>query len=124
MGPHTAPIILDWVIVVENMNGNIELLGEGVNGNGTLLREKCEERNLKILSETLAESKITWQRREQQSAIDYVLVNDNARAYVKSVWIGELGELGINSDHNLIIVRYETVHEKRKVRCASGMKNE
>ena len=110
------------IVVVGDMNGHMGLLGESENGNGKLLREKCEEMKLEILNETLAEGKITWQRRELQSAIDYVLVNGNARAKVKSVWIDEWGEFGMNSDHNLIIMRYEWVHEMRNMRSTSGMK--
>ena len=43
--------------------------------------------NLETLNEMLADGKITWQRRGQQSAIDYVLVNVRATPKVKSVWI-------------------------------------
>ena len=106
-------------MVVGDMNGHIGLLGESENGNGKLLREKCAKMKLGILNETLAEGKFTWQRREQQSAIDYVLVNGNARAKVKCVWIDEWGEFGMN----LIIMRYKGDHEMRNMRSSSGMKN-
>ena len=48
------------IIIVGDMNGHIGLLGEGVNENGRLLREVCEEMNLKILNKTIAENNVTW----------------------------------------------------------------
>ena len=104
-------------IVIGDMNGHIGLLGTVENGNGELLREKCETMKLEILNETIADGGVTWQRREQQSAIiDYVLVNDNARMKVRSVWIDEGGEFEINVDHYLNLVRYECVGDKRSIK--------
>ena len=55
----------------------------------------------------LAEGKITWCRGEQQSAVDYALVNALEREKVESVWVDEGREFSVNSDHNLLLVRHE-----------------
>ena len=109
------------VLVVGDMNGHIGLLGERINANGSMLREACEEESLEILNETVAEGKVTWCRREQQSTVDYVLANEHARKKVMSVFIDEEREFSVNTDHNLLLVRYECGMVERKrmnQRCA------
>ena len=103
------------VLVIGDMNGHIGLLGERINGNGRLLREACEELNLEILNETMAEGRVTWRKRGQQSAIDYILVNEKAREKVVSMSIDEDKEFGIASDHNLLLMRYECKVAERRV---------
>ena len=105
------------VLIVGDMNAHIGLLGEHMNFNGSLLRETCEGENLEILNETIAEGKITWCRGEQQSAVDYALVNALEREKVVSVWVDEGREFTVNSDHNLLLVRHECrVGENKVVR--------
>ena len=69
----------EHVLVMGDMNGHIGLLGEEENMNGRLLREACESMNLEILNETIADGRITWQRKDMRSAIDYVLANESTR---------------------------------------------
>ena len=102
------------VLVVGDMNGHIGLLGERMNFNGALLRETCEGESLEILNETIAEGKVTWCKREQQSVVDYVLVNETEREKVVSVWIDEGREFSVNTDHNLVLVRHECRMERKE----------
>ena len=105
----------EQVIVLGDMNGHIGLLGEEENGNGKMLREVSERMNLEILNETIARGRVTWQARGQKSAIDYVLANEQARERVMDVWIDEEGEIGIDSDHNMIVINYICKRVKRAV---------
>ena len=73
------------MLVVGDKNGHITLLGERPNLNGSLLRETCEGEGLEILNETIADGNVTWCKREQQSVVDYALVNETVREKVVSV---------------------------------------
>ena len=65
------------IIVMGDMNGHIGImLGERINKNGEMLLEFMDELNMENLNVTLAEGRVTWCAREQESAIDYVLVNE------------------------------------------------
>ena len=68
-----------------------------------------------VLNETIAEGKVTWRKRGQQFAVDYVLVNEKAREKVIGVCIDEDKEFGIASDHNLLLERYECKVAERSV---------
>ena len=95
------------IMILGDMNGHIGILGERMNKNGELMREMCENASLEILNETIAEGKVTWCGREFKSAIDFVLVNENARKSVLSMWIDEEREFNGDSDHNLLQVVYD-----------------
>ena len=73
----------DQVIVMGDMNGHIGILGENINGNGELLLSFAEENDLEILNVTMAEGRVTWRKNMCKSAIDYILVNENARKRVQ-----------------------------------------
>ena len=77
-----------------------------MNANGELLRGFCEEMQLEILNETIADGRITWQGRDSQSAIDYILSNAEARERIMNMSIDEEGGFNIGTDHNLLLVRY------------------
>ena len=95
------------IIIMGDMNGHIGILGERTNGNGELLRGFCEEMRLEILNETIADGRITWQSRDNKSAIDYMLASTEARARITCMSIDEEGCFNIGSDHNLLLVRYK-----------------
>ena len=103
------------VLVVSDINEHIGLLGERINAKESMLREVCGEESLEILNETVAEGNVTGCRRKQQSVVDYVLANELARKKVMSVFIDEEKEFSVNTDHNVLLVRYEckTVERKR-----------
>ncbi|KAG0715737.1 hypothetical protein GWK47_000111 [Chionoecetes opilio] len=101
------------VIVMGDMNGHIGVLGEEVNGNGQLLLDFAEENELEILNVTLAEGRVTWIGRENESAIDFMLVNRKARERVRNMWVDEERTIDVASDHNVMVMEYECLKEKR-----------
>ena len=115
------------VLIMGDMNGHIGILGEEENRNGELLREVCENMSLEILNETIAEGKVTWRGRESKSAIDYVLVNENARENISGMWIDEEGEFDVSSDHGLLHIKYlcdiDKVEPKKKKGCKWKLKD-
>ena len=56
---------------------------------------------------------MTWSARNQESAIDYVLVNGRMRERVARMWVDEDGAIDVVSDHNMLVVD-----------CMIGGKNE
>ena len=79
------------VMIMGDMNAHLGMLGEQMNQNGEMLAEFIDEMNLENLNETLAEGRVTWNARDQMSAIDYVLVNGRMRENVARMWIDEDG---------------------------------
>ena len=102
------------IIVMGDMNGHIGILGEDVNVNGQMLLEFTEENELENLNVTIAEGRVTWSRNESESAIDYMLVNENARKKVQCMWIDEEGRMDVASDHNMLVMEYECMRDERK----------
>ncbi|XP_063861825.1 uncharacterized protein LOC135101590 [Scylla paramamosain] len=92
------------VLIMGDMNAHVGILGEQVNRNGKMLGEFVDELELENLNVTLAEGRVTWSAREQESAIDYMLVNGRMREIVSHMWIDEDGLVDIVSDHNMLVV--------------------
>ena len=89
-----------------DMNGHTGILGEKVDKNGDRLLNFVETSNLEILNRTIGERKVTWKGRCFESAIDYILVNQGARELVHEIVIDEDGLVDIDSDHNVLLLRY------------------
>ena len=70
------------VIVMGDMNAHVGILGEQMNRNRVMLDGFVNERDLENLNETLAEGRVAWCARNQESAIDYILVNGRMRKIV------------------------------------------
>ena len=72
----------------------------------------------------MAEKKVTWERinGEQKSAIDYILVSKEARMRSQAVTIDEQKEIDVNSDHNVMILKYK-MKEERKQKEVEGSRN-
>ena len=92
------------VLVMGDMNAHIGILGERMNRNGKMLEELVIEMGLENLNVTLAEGRVTWNAREHESAIDYMLVNGRMREIVLRMWIDEDDMVSIVSDHNMMVV--------------------
>ena len=73
------------IIILGDMNAHIGILSERQNNNGDFLREACENMLFAILNETLAKGRVTWNGREQTSAIDYGLANESARENISTM---------------------------------------
>ena len=89
-----------------DMNGHTGILGEKVDKNGDRLLNFVETSNLEILNRTIGERKVTWKGRCFESAIDYILVIQGARELVHEIVIDEDGLVDIDSDHNVLLLRY------------------
>ena len=63
------------VIVMGDINAHISMLDEQMNWNGAIFVEFISEMDNENLNETLTEGRVTWSARNQESAIDYMLVN-------------------------------------------------
>ena len=102
------------MMVVGDMNAHLGMLGEPMNQNGEMLAEFIDEMNLDNLNETLAEGHVTWSARNQESAIDFVLVNGKMRESVTRMWIDEDGLIDIVSDHNMLMEECMVVGKNEK----------
>ncbi|KAK8402452.1 hypothetical protein O3P69_000692 [Scylla paramamosain] len=104
-----------------DMNAHVGILGEQVNRNGEMLGEFVDELELENLNVTLAEEHVTWSAREQQSAINYMLVNGRMCEIVSHMWIDEDGLVDIVSDHNMLVVEC-LMQGENEVKVASKKK--
>lgn len=112
----------EQVIIMGDMNGHIGILGEEVNANGQMLIDFTEEYGLEILNQTIAEGRVTWVGRNGESAIDYILVNEKARRNVEYMRIDEEREMDVTSDHNMLLLQYACVRERKKTSKPKGKK--
>ena len=100
------------MIVMGDMNAHVGILGEQVNRNVETLGEFVDEMDLENLNETLAEGRVTWCARNQESAIDYMLVSGRMREIVDRMWIDEDGTIDIVSDHNMRYLSVSCMEER------------
>ncbi len=102
------------IVIMGDMNGHIGILSEDVNGNGQKLLDFAEQMRMEILNVTIAEGKTTWSVRDQVSAIDYILVNENAREKVQNMWIDESGMIDVATDHNVLVLNWIGAKSEKK----------
>ena len=86
-----------WVILGD-LNGHIGLVEETVNRNGQLILNFVEEEGLRIKNWEL-EDPVTWRDRRSESAIDYIIVNEETARQGCRIWKDERVDF---SDHFLI----------------------
>lgn len=102
------------IIVMGDFNGHIGILGEEVNGNGRLTLDLMEEAHLENLNITIGEGRVTRKSGGVESAIDFVLVNKNAREKVVSLVVDEEKEIDVGSDHRVLVLEYRLGEPKVK----------
>ncbi|KAF2343717.1 Endonuclease/exonuclease/phosphatase [Trinorchestia longiramus] len=78
------------VIVMRDMNGHVGILGEKVNENGHKLIHFCEEYEFETLNAIIGNGLHTWENKEWKAAIDYMLVNHDARQHVREMYVDEI----------------------------------
>ena len=101
------------VVIAGDMNGHTGILGERINSNGQKLLDFADENSFEILNHTLSESRgVTWFNDKYESAIDYILVNESARNRVVEMSIDEEGIFDINTDHNVMVLKYKILNSK------------
>ncbi|KAF2353786.1 Endonuclease/exonuclease/phosphatase [Trinorchestia longiramus] len=94
------------VIVMGVMNGHVGILGEKVNRNGHKLIDFCEENEFENLNVTIGNGLHTWENKEWKAAIDYMLVNHEARQHVREMYVDE-NEFDIDTDHRMLVLKYK-----------------
>ena len=82
----------------------------------------ADEADMENLNVTMADGKVTWRARENESAIDYMLVNEGARRNIRKMVIDEEGEWDINTDHNVLCIEVCIRKSDKKERVESGKK--
>lgn len=97
-------------LVMGDFNGHIGLNNMPVNKNGDMLLDFQEKTNLKIKNWEL-EDPITWRDRGQESAIDYILVNEEIEKEDCRIWKNE--EVDI-ADHIMIGITCGKVNKTNK----------
>ena len=105
------------IIILGDFNAHIGLIGyQKLNKNGEALLNIMDKCNLIMmnLDDNKTTGAVTWQRAEQKSSIDYVLVNYKMYNKLKSMIIDEDREIIGISDHNLICVNIEIMKPKKK----------
>ena len=96
----------ELIFLLGDFNGHIGILGnQQLNYNGKLVMDIKTECDLILLNSTeKCDGTYTWSRGDQRSAIDFVIVNNNALKICQSMKIDEGQDVFDLSDHNLIQV--------------------
>ena len=102
-----------WIIMGD-LNGHIGLMEETVNRNGQLILDFVGDTGMRIKNWEL-ENPVTWRDRRSESAIDYVIVNEQVEKQGCRMWKDEGVDI---SDHFLIGITCG------KTRKGSGVRKE
>ena len=96
----------ELIFLLGDFNGHIGILGnQQLNYNGKLVMDIKTECDLILLNSIeKCDGTYTWSRGDQRSAIDFVIVNNNALKICQSMKIDEGQDVFDLSDHNLIQV--------------------
>ncbi|KAG0711800.1 hypothetical protein GWK47_019838 [Chionoecetes opilio] len=100
-----------WVIMGD-MNGHIGLMEERVNRNGEMLLDFAEMSGCRIKNWEL-ENPATWRDRNNESAIDYILVNESVDRQGCRIWKNEDVDI---SDHSMIGITWGKHREENKAK--------
>ncbi|MPC42103.1 hypothetical protein E2C01_035716 [Portunus trituberculatus] len=84
--------------------------------------EFVNEMELENLNETLAKGRVTWCARNQESVIDYMLVNGRMCEILDHMWIDEDGMIDIVLDHNMLVLEYKLYGREGKSANTNGRK--
>ena len=102
------------ILIVEDMNEHIGLLGEEPNEIGQLLIDFTEDMRHENLNVTIGDGRVTWNAGGHMAAIDFMLVNERAREHVMNMWVEERREIYIGSDHNMLVLNMSVSRPKVK----------
>ena len=92
------------LILLGDFNAHVGFLGsQKINKNGELLLKSAEDNNLILLNDhPSTEGLITWKRNDQESVIDFILVNNKMLNFFQSMIVDESKSMYDLSDHNFI----------------------
>lgn len=96
-------------MVLGDFNGHIGFLGyQKIDKKGEMIIEWMNDHNLTLLNaKEETEGVYTWERNNQKSVIDYVLVNEKMEEWFEDMIIDEGKEAIDFSDHNLIRITFK-----------------
>ncbi|KAF2355665.1 Endonuclease/exonuclease/phosphatase [Trinorchestia longiramus] len=94
------------VIGMGDMNGHVGTLGEKVNENDHKMINFSEGNEFENLNVTIGNGLHTCESKEWKTAINYVLVNHEARQHVREMYVVE-NEFDIDTDHRMLVLKYE-----------------
>jgi len=100
-----------WIILGD-LNGHIGLMEETVNRNGQLILDFIGDTGMRIKNWEL-ENPVTWRDRRSESAIDYVIVNEQVEKQGCRMWKNEGVDI---SDHFLIGITCGKIRKSTEVR--------
>ena len=94
------------VMILGDFNGHIDGLGnQREDDSGRMVLEWVNEHSLILLNmDERCKGLLTWQRKEQASVIDFVMVNDRGYRWFEEMVIDQEREKFDLSDHNMITV--------------------
>ena len=103
------------IILIGDYNGHIKEIGtQKENINGKTMKSIIDRHNLFLINTSdKCTGKVTWQRNEQKSTIDYVAINEKLIEKIDKMVIDEERNIFDLSDHNLIELHIKTELEKK-----------
>ena len=92
-----------------DFNGHITLLGpQRQDENGSMVMDFVNNFGLNLLNiDEACQGTYTWNRHQQRSVIDFVLVNNRCYRFFENMHIDETRELLDISDHNMITITFK-----------------
>jgi exonuclease III len=88
-----------------------------INSNGTALIDFCIFNKLKITNTFFRQKRIhkyTWEGKRTQSIIDYIIIGNRLKAYIRDTRVCRGSE--IDSDHFILESKFEIPHKKQRHR--------
>lgn len=114
------------LVVLGDFNAHTGEIGyQDIDHNGKMIHEWFNEYDLILLNyDEKCTGEVTWTRGNQNSTIDYILVNETMYDKFISMTIDEDKEIYDLSDHNLLTARFEIKRKERKNRSKKEIERE
>ena len=105
----------EHVMIMGDFNGHLGITGDQkIDENGKVVKELANEYNLMIANlDDKCTGEVTWERGEQRSAIDYILLNRKMFSKMEKMYIDEKQKKFDLSDHNLLEISFKLKSLKR-----------
>lgn len=112
------------VMIWGDMNAHLEDFDGHTDTTGRMLEEFCEALDLVLVNaQVKCDGKITWERNNSQSTIDYCLMSRKLYNRLGGMEIDEEGTKSLGSDHKRIKIRFGTVRPELLTQKREGRNN-
>ena len=102
------------IIIMGDMNAHLEDFDGFTDRTGRMVEECCEALDLVLVNaQVKCDGKITWERNNSQSTIDYCLMSRKLYNRLASMEIDEDGTKSLGSDHKRIKLRFGTLKSEK-----------